>query len=307
MARERICGIYCIENLINGKKYIGQSNNIYKRWKSHIKELNNNCHCNNYFQKAWNKYGEDNFYFNVLENCKENELNEKEIYYISKYSTYKSGYNLTLGGGGRRGYHLTDKQKEAIKNGRHDFKHSEETKRYISEIQIGRKLTDECKEKISKIHKKNIEDGKWFPKIENFKEHILESMTPLSCFNNEGLLVKTYNNIHEAGRDLHIEPTNICKVMKRKAKTTGGYTFTYLNENISIEELKNRFVIERCKDVHSSKYNTINLIDNDGNIIKTYQNAKCISVELGIDSSSIIKVCRGKLKQTKGYKFEYAS
>ncbi len=38
---EKVCGIYCIENKVNGKKYVGQSIDIYKRWKQHRNELNN--------------------------------------------------------------------------------------------------------------------------------------------------------------------------------------------------------------------------------------------------------------------------
>ena len=136
MATEKICGIYCIENLVNGKKYIGQSNNVYKRWKAHIKELDNNYHCNSYLQKAWNKHGKENFLFNILETCQENELNEKEIYYIDKYSTYNSGYNLTIGGEGRRGYHLTDKHKDKIRNSRHNFKLMEILLRPIKTLNI---------------------------------------------------------------------------------------------------------------------------------------------------------------------------
>ena len=58
MAKEKICGVYKIENSVNGKYYIGSSNNIYRRWKEHIKLLNKNNHHSPHLQFAWNKYGE---------------------------------------------------------------------------------------------------------------------------------------------------------------------------------------------------------------------------------------------------------
>lgn len=93
-------GIYKIENTVNGKVYIGQSVRIERRWYEHKWELNNNHHKNNYLQKAWNKYGEECFTFEILEECPIELLNEKEIYWIDYYKTYinYNGYNLTFGG-----------------------------------------------------------------------------------------------------------------------------------------------------------------------------------------------------------------
>ena len=70
----RKSGIYCIENLINHKKYIGQSVYIRNRWRQHKNELNSNIHFNDYLQKSWNKYGADNFSFYVLEYCDVDQL-----------------------------------------------------------------------------------------------------------------------------------------------------------------------------------------------------------------------------------------
>lgn len=84
-------GIYCIQNTINNKVYIGQSKNIYRRFIHHKSMLNRNLHNNPYLQNAWNKYGEDKFIFEVLEYCDFENLTEKEKYYLSDKKEY---YNL---------------------------------------------------------------------------------------------------------------------------------------------------------------------------------------------------------------------
>lgn len=95
-----LCGIYCIENTINNKKYIRLSRDIRRRWNEHKSELRNNNHDNVYLQRAWNVYGEDSFRFNIIELCEPCELCDKEQYYIVKYHTlsHEHGYNLTSGG-----------------------------------------------------------------------------------------------------------------------------------------------------------------------------------------------------------------
>lgn len=94
-------GIYLVKNLINGHSYIGQSINIRKRFISHhlvdYKNPKNECY-NTKFYQALRKYGINNFSVQVLELCPQNELDQKEIYYIGKYDTYNQGYNSTLGG-----------------------------------------------------------------------------------------------------------------------------------------------------------------------------------------------------------------
>lgn len=97
---EILCGIYCIENLINNKKYIGLSGDIKRRWIEHLSELRRGVHINVYLQRAWEKYGEDAFQFYIVELCAEESLGERERYYIKAYHTlsHEQGYNLTIGG-----------------------------------------------------------------------------------------------------------------------------------------------------------------------------------------------------------------
>lgn len=95
-----LCGIYCIRNTINDKKYIGLSRDIRRRWNEHRSDLRNNNHINVYLQSAWNLYGEDAFEFSILELCDPTEICDKERYYIAEYHTlsHENGYNLTSGG-----------------------------------------------------------------------------------------------------------------------------------------------------------------------------------------------------------------
>jgi hypothetical protein len=104
-------GIYKIENKVNGKVYVGQSIHIEQRWSEHKAELRGNYHHNAHLQSSWNKYGEDNFEFSIIEVFKKiNKLNEREIYWINYYDSYKNefGYNLTTGGCGTRKYNDDD-------------------------------------------------------------------------------------------------------------------------------------------------------------------------------------------------------
>lgn len=97
-------GIYSITNLINGKKYIGQSINIENRFVRHKCELRKNRHVNRHLQASWNKYGEKNFKFNIIETCTKESLNNRENYWINYYNTLNNGYNLDEGGNGISGY-----------------------------------------------------------------------------------------------------------------------------------------------------------------------------------------------------------
>lgn len=91
-------GIYCIENKINKKQYIGQSIDINKRIKRHFSELRKGSHHNRHLQFSFNKYGENNFTSKILELCPEDDLNKREIYWIEQNKSYSEGYNETIGG-----------------------------------------------------------------------------------------------------------------------------------------------------------------------------------------------------------------
>lgn len=87
------CGIYKIENKINGKVYIGQSNNIFRRWMEHQRELIYGVHHSRKLQADFNKYGITAFLFEVLIECKKDDLYKFEGFYCEKYKALTEGYN----------------------------------------------------------------------------------------------------------------------------------------------------------------------------------------------------------------------
>ena len=95
-------GIYKIENLINGKIYVGQSNNIERRFSQHKSPYEQKRFSDKPLYKAFQKYGIENFSFSVIEECTIEQLNEKEKLWISKLQslTHQNGYNITVGGDG---------------------------------------------------------------------------------------------------------------------------------------------------------------------------------------------------------------
>lgn len=76
------CGIYMIVNQVNNHRYIGSSINIRTRLWKHRSLLRHQHHENAHLQNAWNKYGEDKFYFTVLEKCSKEERFSREQYYV---------------------------------------------------------------------------------------------------------------------------------------------------------------------------------------------------------------------------------
>lgn len=84
-------GIYRIKNLINGKCYYGSSKNIETRWLKHKNDLNKGNHINIILQRAWDKYGGDNFSFEVVEECDKNIILEREQYYLDLNPDYNIG------------------------------------------------------------------------------------------------------------------------------------------------------------------------------------------------------------------------
>lgn len=90
--------IYCYTNKIDGKKYVGQTINPNQRRAAHKYEAKRN-HYQTHFYRAMRKYGYDNFEYEILCECEDLLLNEKEQHHIQELRTFDEniGYNQRLG------------------------------------------------------------------------------------------------------------------------------------------------------------------------------------------------------------------
>jgi group I intron endonuclease len=149
-------GIYLITNLTNQKVYVGQAINIQSRWQVHKKQLVNNTHVNQHFQRAWNKCGALQFSFRIIEECAPEQLGYLEQQYIAVCQSNKEqfGYNKTQGGGGILGYRHKRKAKQAIRNSLFGNKYSLGIKQSVATVNrraaklVGRKHSRNAKKKM---------------------------------------------------------------------------------------------------------------------------------------------------------------
>ena len=87
-----LSGIYKITNQLNGKIYVGQSQNVYEREAEHFTALRRKKHPNKEMQRDWNKNNRG-FRFDVIEWCPLYSLNDREKYWIEELNTIETGYN----------------------------------------------------------------------------------------------------------------------------------------------------------------------------------------------------------------------
>ena len=120
-------GIYKIENLTNHKVYVGQSVHIERRWTEHCQPSSKSL-----VGKVIQKYGKENFSFQILEECQIEQLNQKEKYYIEFYnSVVPNGYNIMeFHDGYQIGYSI---DKDTLSNIVSEIQNTEETFQAIAE------------------------------------------------------------------------------------------------------------------------------------------------------------------------------
>ena len=324
MAKERrICGIYSITNLINGKRYIGQSRNIIQRWREHKSYLRRNAHTNEVLQRAWNKYSEENFNFEIIEECLLEELNDREIYLIKEYESNvdtDKGYNLDYGGNYPAGWSDLTKQKRidaGIKkriaivqldtNGNLIKIWNGGTTEVNEELGYDQSSIWRCCHfrKRSKTYKNSI----WILKdyydndfIFN-AEYYMSKTTPRPVIqltiNNE--FIKEWDVMNDAGTTLKCGTGSIANCCKGIKKTSGGFRWAYKDDyEKGIDLFANKVYI---------KYTSVIQVTMEGEFIKEWDKIAQAAKELNINKNNISACCAGigRTKSAGGYIWIYKS
>lgn len=137
----RVSGIYAIVNRVSHWVYIGQTQDVNTRWAQHCRLLRKNRHNNPHLQNAWNKYGEHNFYYTVLEECSLESLNYSEQRWFEITSPK---YNISrIPGHSMRGIPKSAEVRERISKANKGKRRSTESRVKQSNTMKGRKDSPE--------------------------------------------------------------------------------------------------------------------------------------------------------------------
>lgn len=258
---DALCGVYKITNIINLKVYIGQSINIKLRWKDHINSLRRGDSSCTLLQRAWNKYRENNFVFEILELCSEDVLDEVEAKYINLYDACNTNKGYNIEHGGNKNKHLTEETKKKIGDANRGRKFSDEVKQKMSESRIGKNNgmygkhhSEESKIKMSAARKSKpghprSDYQKECARLANLGKEVSEETRrkiseanmgnipynknprPVYCIE----LNKVFDNPSSASKELKISSGNIIACCEHTRKTCGGYHWMYVDTDEYIE------------------------------------------------------------------------
>lgn len=193
------CGIYRIYFIGSNKSYIGLSKGFKGRRNQHLRELKKGTHFNIYLQRAFNKYGENNFRIELIEECDESELMQKEKYYIEIHDSFKNGFNLTTGG---ENCNLSDDVKKRISEKHKGKIVKEETRQKLRQINLGKKHSPETYAKLKEIYKNRVLTDEQRQKIikatsyrrsEETKEKMSKSRIGYNISDNAKLKLTAFN------------------------------------------------------------------------------------------------------------------
>ena len=264
--------IYKIWNEDNDKLYIGQTSiDIKTRWSQHLRNYLTN---DTAIYRAMRKHGAGIFHIEEIEECDNSLLNEREIYWIAFYDSYKNGYNSKPGG-------------TALPTGNAPKRIDDK---------LVKQLWDEGYSISDIIEKTGASSTGIRDHLINYKNYSVEESNkraykksgatrriPIAQWDLQGNFIASYEYITQASKITHIPLANIAKCITKERQTAGNFYWTKNNE------------LPQIKSTIIEQY------DLQGNLIATYATKQQAANKLHLDSGTIAKVCQGKRKTHGGF------
>lgn len=235
-------GIYQIRNLVNGKVYVGSAINLHRRCYDHFVQLRNNKHNNQHLQRAFNKYGESSFIFEIIEFVPDRQmLIEREQHYINTFNVVEEGYNICPTAGSTLGRPHTETTKLKLTGannpmfGKH---HTAESKKKLSQSLKGRIFSEEHRHNLSiagrvrivsaeaRAHMSKAQKGRII--TEEHRRKLSENSAnarEVICIE----LNQTFKSCRDAATFINRHPSCVNDCCRGKQKTAGGYHWKYVD------------------------------------------------------------------------------
>lgn len=286
------------------------------RWSCHKNCLNQNKHENKHLQNSWNKYGSENFQFEIIEKCSIADLDNRERFWIAYYNSLENGYNLCEGGIGCRGYKHTPEEIEKMRQIQHPKKVCqldsklkvlrvwESASQAAKEMHLYSLAIKNCCER--KLHVKSVGGYIWiyeedYGKSDMSYYQIKNIALPkkVGQFSEKMELIKIWDSAYEVEKVLSISSGEISTVCNHKRKSSHGYIWAYVNENgIPTDDYD-------YQKIKIKKIMAIEQYSLDGELIKVYKSIRQAALGTGTGRTAISNCCEGKTKSANNYIWRY--
>lgn len=300
--KEENSGIYKIENIINGKFYIGSSKELRRRFVNHFRKLITGNHSSVKFQNSFNKYGCNAFEVSVLEYCEIDKLIEREQYYLD----------------------ILLEAQEYIKKKKSIFSELGLNICPTASNSLGRIVSKETSEKISKSLRKSYKSGKSKPR--KGKDHHYYGKSSANKNRKFGKspmrkyvvqIDKNFKEVHRYFIDqlegsFEYSRKTISKRCNEKSNLKyKGYYWRYADE---WEKSAKSVILDlKCKNIKNPEIGRnqhlnkpiVQIDKSTKEVIKEWDSMAEAARQIDIDHTLIYKVLKGKTKSTYGFIFKY--
>lgn len=277
--------IYKITNKANGKLYVGQTfRNVGQRFDEHLRmSRKDKIGYRSLLYAAIKKYGKENFTVETLEECEDDKLNEREIYWIETLRTCETGYNISLGIQKNPHYHVSD----LCNLWRMGF----------SAREIGLIVGISTQIVTKRLKENGITKGEIISRGST-KEHSTRKHKAVVRISIDGTETKVYQSLLDASKDNNTSTGGICEACQGKKQLAGGYRWVYYEGEETLKDIKPMSISHCIREVHQ--------YTKDGQYIRSFNSLSDARRFMGKTTVNTIMIACRDIKHTAyGYRWSY--